>query len=321
MPGAFVISLDFELHWGGHDKRTVAAWRPHLEGTWRAVPGMLGLFERFGVRVTWATVGFLFARSGHELRSCRPALRPTYVQPQLSPYRLFTDVGDDENDDPFHLAPSLIRRIMTTEGQELGSHTYSHYYCLEPGQTAEQFAADLAAAQAAAAQHNLILRSLVFPRTQINTAYLPICAAAGFTAYRSADPGWMNAPLAGQHPLHRRAARLSDSYLPVTLDTTFDLALRRRDGLVAVPASRFLRPYSRRLHRLERLKVSRILAEMRRAARLGRGYHLWWHPENFGTEVDDNLAMLEAILREFASLRRRYGFRSESMGSLAAQVL
>jgi peptidoglycan/xylan/chitin deacetylase (PgdA/CDA1 family) len=262
-------------------------------------------------------VGFLFARTGEALRREAPALRPSYREPHLSPYRLVNDVGADEVQDPFHLAPSLVRRILATPGQELGSHTHSHYYCLEAGQTAEEFAADLRAAQAAAGAYGVHLKSLVFPRTQVNLDYLPLCAAAGFTSFRAADPGWMNAPKPGRHSLVRRGARLADSYARLQRDVTFGLDLRRVGGLVAVPASRFLRPRSHRLRHFERLKVGRIRAEMTQAARRGRGYHLWWHPENFGSDTGGNLALLDAILAHYARLRDRYGFESRSMADLA----
>jgi hypothetical protein len=37
LQGALVISLDFELHWGVRDKRSVASYRENLLGARRAV--------------------------------------------------------------------------------------------------------------------------------------------------------------------------------------------------------------------------------------------------------------------------------------------
>ena len=59
----FTISLDFELYWGVRDKRSVGAYKDHLLGVQRAVPELLGLFEKNGVHATWATVGFLFFKN------------------------------------------------------------------------------------------------------------------------------------------------------------------------------------------------------------------------------------------------------------------
>src|SRR6476660_3556153 len=140
--GDFVISLDFELHWGVRDKRPAnGPYRRNLLGARTAVAGMLALFEEFGIRATWATVGFLFARSRKELHEYSPARRPEYRNPKLSAYE--EPVGQDEAEDPLHFGGSLIDEIANCPGQEIASHTFSHYYCCEPGQDAEAFSADL----------------------------------------------------------------------------------------------------------------------------------------------------------------------------------
>src|SRR5690606_21331977 len=97
-----------------------------------------------------------------------------YVEQQLSAYRYIADVGigEDESSDPFHYAPTLVEAILDTPHQELATHTFAHYYCNEAGQNAEQFRADLRAAQRSAALFGQQLRSLVFPRNQFNAEYL-----------------------------------------------------------------------------------------------------------------------------------------------------
>ena len=60
----------------------------------------------------------------------------------LSPYRYGRSIQSKETEE-LCFAPDLIRRIKETPGQEIGTHTYSHYYCLEPGQGIESFNADL----------------------------------------------------------------------------------------------------------------------------------------------------------------------------------
>jgi len=52
-PGALVISLDFELHWGVRDRLSAEGpYRANLLGARAAVPRMLALFEKYGVAVT-----------------------------------------------------------------------------------------------------------------------------------------------------------------------------------------------------------------------------------------------------------------------------
>ena len=98
-----------------------------------------------------------------------PASDRRTARAELDPY--VEAIGVDEERDPEHLAGSLVELIGGSDGQEVGSHTFSHYYCLEPGQNEATFRADLAAAQAIALRRGLELTSLVLPRNQWNPAY------------------------------------------------------------------------------------------------------------------------------------------------------
>jgi peptidoglycan/xylan/chitin deacetylase (PgdA/CDA1 family) len=313
-PGTFVVSLDFELHWGVRDQLGIDEYGANLRGAREVIPRMLERFAAAGVRATWATVGMLLCESKEELLSRLPARTPAYEDAGLSPYPDIDKVGADERSDPLHFAPSLVREIAECPGQEIGTHTFSHYYCLERGQSAEDFEADLRAAIAVARERGVTLRSIVFPRNQVNAAYLPLCAEAGLKAYRGNPRGWMHAPRGGRL---QRAGRLVDAYVPVSAARVSDPGAAEPAGLVDLPASRFLRPISRSRGVLERRKVSRVLGEMERAAGAGAVYHLWWHPHNFGVDQDRHLAQLDAILTRFRRLREEGRMRSRTMGELA----
>ena len=131
--GTFVISLDFELHWGVRDHRTVADYRENLLGVRRVVPALLALFSEYGIRATWATVGFLFFESNDELMAALPSERPAYVDKRFDPYAALGEVGKNEADDPFHFAPTLIRMIQAAPQQEIATHTFSHFYAMADG--------------------------------------------------------------------------------------------------------------------------------------------------------------------------------------------
>ena len=148
-------------------------------GERNVIPYLLDLFAKADVHATWATVGFLFFDEKDELLAHLPPLRPGYRDRNLSPYNHVMRIGPNEQKDPFHYARSLICRILQFPGQEIGTHTFSHYYCLEEGQIVNEFRADLRAAYRAAERLGIDLKSLVFPRNQWRPDYLPACAEAG----------------------------------------------------------------------------------------------------------------------------------------------
>ena len=315
-----MISLDFELFWGMRDHRTLAAYGANIRGVREALPAMLRVFDAHGVKTTWATVGLLFFADKGSLLHGIPQEQPTYVNDTLSPYGTYLNaLGTDEAQDPHHFGLQLIRTLQQHPAHEIGCHTFSHYYCLEPGQTSAQFRADLRAWKKAASAVGATAGSLVFPRNQTNAAYLAICAEEGIGCYRGDPDGWLYAPRSRQHesPL-RRGLRLLDTWLPLSGHNTHALPPRTADRPINIPASRFLRPYHPRLRALEGLRLRRITTAMDHAAQNGRLFHLWWHPHNFGVELAANLRMLERILAHYDTLRERYGFRSMTMSELAA---
>jgi hypothetical protein len=272
---------------------------------------MLELFAARGIRATWATVGFLFCATRDELMAALPAERPAYANPRLSNYSYLDELGSDEHSDPYYFAASLVDAICKTPGQELGTHTMSHYYCLEDGQTLAAFEADLAAARAIADRRGVSLRSIVFPRNQFTSAHLAACARQGVTHYRGNPAGWAyRAAKGSDQTAARRALRLIDAYSGVLGSQTF---VPGRDGLVDVPASRFLRPCAGKLAAFHPMHLGAIRRGMTEAAEAGRGYHLWWHPHNFGRNLEANLEGLRLIIDHFAALRDRHGMRSMAM--------
>jgi peptidoglycan/xylan/chitin deacetylase (PgdA/CDA1 family) len=313
--GALVISLDFELHWGVRDHRPLdAAERTRLLAARAVVPEILSAFREHSVRATWATAGLLFARSRDEAEACRPRRVPHYQRRELDPYG--ESLGRDEEDDPYHFAPSLIRLIADQPGQELGSHSYSHYYALEAGQGADEFKADLESARQIAENSGYRLRSYVFPRNQVRSAYLPLLAQAGFCTYRGVELAASKAPVPfrEQQRPWRRALRLMDAYWNVNGPQTLEWP--RGGEPVRVDASRYLRPFEPALRALEGARLKRIANAMREAAREKRIFHLWWHPEDFADHPERNIEFLDRVLHTFSQCRRECGMLSLSMGDV-----
>jgi peptidoglycan/xylan/chitin deacetylase (PgdA/CDA1 family) len=317
--GVLVISLDFELHWGVRDHIPLhETERARLLAARAGVPRILDLFERFSVHATWATVGLLFARSREEAESFIPEQRPHYQDPRLDPYR--ERLGRDEHDDPFHFAPSLIAQISERPGQEIGSHSFSHYCCMEAGQTAADFEADLKSAIAIAANSGYSLRSYVFPRNQVNPSYLSYLERGGMQAYRANESAGSKKSAAFSEQLrpHHRIIRLLDSYIDIHGDQTLEWH-DDDPALMPIPASRFLRSYRSSFRQLERLLLQRIGKAMKHAAEHGGVFHLWWHPEDFAGDIDQNLRLLRCVLEILDQCRDQHGMVSFSMAELFQQ--
>lgn len=317
--GALVISLDFELHWGVRDLTPLDhTERARLLAARAAIPHILQAFGAHDVRATWATVGLLFARSRDEAHACRPPRIPHYRQSEFDPYAEV--LGSDESDDPFHFAPSLIRQVAQYPGQELGSHSYSHFLPLETGQGEADFEADLQSAQRIAAHSGYQLSSYVFPRNQVRRSYLPMLGQAGFTSYRGNESVASKAPVSFREARRpwRRALRWVDAYWD--LNGTQTMAWPQGDNPVAVNASRYLRPYSPALRGLENVRLQRIAGALTRAALDKRIFHLWWHPEDFARETARNIEFLHRVLNVFDQHRRAFGMASLSMRDVGAAV-
>jgi peptidoglycan/xylan/chitin deacetylase (PgdA/CDA1 family) len=320
-PGALVISLDFELHWGvrdhvGRDDPLYGC----LPEARRAVTDLAALFASRNIRATWATVGFLFASTRHELEAHAPNERPTYERAALDPY--VETIGLDEQQDPEHLAGSLVDLIATTPGQEVGSHTFSHFYCLDPGQRESTFRADLVAAQSIARGRGLELTSLVLPRNQWNPDYTNAVLDLGFRCIRGPQRTWgYEARRSGEEGLLRRGARLADAYIGLSPPPTTAWGdVLDPSGLCNVPASAFMRPFAPNRKELESLRLARLRTGLRQAARRGRIFHLWWHPHNFSQHRTENFAILEGVLDEFERLVTTEGMQSLSMRDVTTAV-
>ncbi len=319
--GALVVSLDFELHWGVRDKSALdGAYSQNLFGARKAIPRILDVFEEFEVAATWATVGFLFAESRREREEFSPSLRPRYVDERLNAYA--EPIGENEGHDPLHFASSLIGQIAKRSRQEIGTHTFSHYYCQEPGETREAFAADLSSAVAIAQRRGIDVRSIVFPRNQFRPGYEEVLKRAGIVCYRGNEPSWMYRPRPrNEETLAVRAPRLLDGYVSLSGPkfVRWDEVLQP-NGLCDVRSSMFLRPYTPSRRNFESIRLRRITSGIRAAAENHGIFHLWWHPHNFGTHTQENLDFLRRVLEVFSACRKAHGMRSLSMAGVADMV-
>lgn len=317
----FVISLDLELIWGVRDKKSISDYGDAIEGVRHMMPTLLNVFRQYEVKATFATVGFLFHARKGDLLSTLPDNKPEYEDSNLSPYiDLERSIGEGEHVDLFHYGKSIIDQIKNEALHEIGTHTYSHYYCLEPGQQLRDFEDDIKLAIKVAEDYKIELTSIVFPRNQYAPDYLNVCKENNIVCYRGNESSWVFEPSnsTGQ-TIIKRAVRLLDSYFNITGYHCYSKK-QLDDIIINIPSSRFLRPYDSKLELFDWLKLRRIKKAMTYAAKNNLIYHLWWHPHNFGRDSKENIRMLEEILKHYQFLHKKYDMQSYTMTGLVKKI-
>ncbi|PCI11975.1 MAG: polysaccharide deacetylase [Flavobacteriaceae bacterium] len=324
--GSFVISLDYEIHWGVFDALSLDTYGENLKNVNLVIDRLLSLCDKYQVKITFATVGMLFAGSKSTLEKYNPIEIPSYDNQKLNPFKLMSNVGVDEQNDRLHFAKSTLQKIKQNGLHEIGTHTYSHYNCLASGQTLAQFKADIIAAKEIVKPMDINVESIVFPKNQVNDDYLKVCYDNGIKSYRGTEKSAIyntkSSPLKKKLVPLIRLGRLMDGYFNLTGHNTYNVEKLNADAaIVNLPSSRFLRPYHSKLSFLEPLKVTRITKSMKHAAKNNELFHLWWHPHNFGANMDENFKNLEQIFKAFTHLKESHNFESKTMTELTLDIL
>lgn len=315
--GSFVISLDFELMWGILDRSDPMDYKDNVLGAWDVIPKMLRLFEKHHIHATWGVVGMIANKSIEECVIAPPKRFPDYADKNLSSYSHLDELkGCDTR---YIFAPELIKKIADTKYQEIGSHTYSHYYCSEEGQSGKAFQCDLAKAREALKPYKENVKSLILPRNQINKEYMEVIRTEGFVNYRGHETMWIYEPCGVKKSkgIIRRILRLADHYICLSGHNCYGYdEIKDDNGLNNIKSSRFFRPYSKVLSFLEPLRMHRIKSQMKYAATHHMVFHMWWHPHNFGVNKKENFRNLVEIINYFELLREKYGMKSLNMGEV-----
>ncbi|MBQ7956778.1 MAG: polysaccharide deacetylase family protein [Clostridia bacterium] len=316
--GCLVLSLDFELFWGVTDSRTIEKYGPDIITGRESIPRLLKLFDKYGLHTTWGTVGMLFAGNKDELAKYIPEIKPNYDNTKLSAYKHFETIGLSEEDDKLHYAQSVIREIISHDHQEIGSHTFSHYYCREKGQTYEAFDADTMAARKIAKDiFGIDIKSFIFPRNYFNAEYLKSLKENNILAVRGNQKHFAY----DKNSIISRMFRLIDTYIPVCGSKSYYREECHQDGILNLKASVFFRKYYKKLWFLEPLKMLNIKLLMTIAAKKGKVIHIWWHPHNMGSDPEIFFEQIETLFKHYKKLNAKYGFESKNMGELAEEII
>lgn len=271
-----IISIDFEMRWGVHDLYglNIEGYKKNLVNSRQAVISTLNMFKERNIRATWATVGALALNDWNEYFSCNPPT-PNYSNKKLKILDSYSKI------DPkglFHFAPDLVKSIVETEGQELGSHSFSHLYFLEEGITVKDFVEDaLLVKKIFEEKFKSSPVSIVFPRNQINfkeNFYKP-----NLMIYRSIPE------LYSYNRNLRKIISLYEIFSPI-ISGPFNQNTMYSTGNVFI---RFNLPNV--LWNLQLKKIKNKLMNLKNSENL----HIWWHPHNVGVNLEKGLDRFEQL--------------------------
>lgn len=320
--GSFVLSLDFEMMWGIIDVDLPEQYGvSNIRQVRQVIPQLIDMFNRYQVKSTFATVGLIFCKDKEDAIASIPEKVPSYDNPLLSPYNenYIAEIKDEYKD--LYFAPELIEKLKESPNVEVGTHTFCHYYCWAKGQTNQQFEMDIVQACKTAEERGLTLRSIVFPRNEVEHNSLRICADHGITVYRGNAKKFYAQKNNKIADYFQRFCRLLNTYVKIGGHSVIKYSeIDTNARCINIPATRFLRPYSPRLKRFEGLRLKLIKDEMEYAAKNNALYHLWWHPHNFGANTKENFAFLEEILKHYAYCHEKYGMQSYTMSEMAEYI-
>ena len=310
-PGALVISLDFELFWGVADFAQKEEWAPVIHRVHEVVPRLLSLFEEYGVHATWATVGAITCKDNQDFMNLLPI--PTALQTEKLIEKLQLNI--EENDtatDKMLFAPELVEMIHNFEGQEIGTHTFSHYYCDDESSNPSQFYRELMTAQEIAKAHGYPFSSAVFPRNQVSDDYVAEIKKTAILCYRGVESGWIAKANGKLGPIGTLLWYL-DNYIPLQRPCSYSAEDVNHQLPVNIRNSRFFKPFRPKYKLLEGLKIKKYCYEMEFAARHGEIYHIYWHPHNFAENTEINFQQMRTLLSHYSQMRDKYGMRSFNM--------
>lgn len=328
--GCFVISFDFEMAWGLRQSARDDTRYQGVERVREVVAGLLDIFARHRISGTWATIGHLMVRRADCVEGRFPFDWPAPLYPWFEGGWFEGVPRVDEPGAERFYAPDLIRMLLDCPAhQEIGAHTFSHVMVGHPGCTEPIARAEFAACQRLARQWGRALRSVVFPWNRYG--HLRVLEETGYKCYRAINSEWywLGMPERLGTRLGNsgfwRAARLGT--LPLRfVDEYFRLtpplpAARRVGGLWEIPHGMFFPGFMGVAKYVPAdARVARAEKGLNAAARGGRIFSLYTHPENFLPEPGRLLEAFERICAAAARLRERGEIEILTMGQIAERL-
>ncbi len=309
--GLFLCSIDTELAWGSAHRDIDPTTYQHWESYGRvrdSVERLLALMDRYDIRATWAFVGRLLIDPRDDAEN---ALYPENPQPARK------HLVNERTAEPEFLSkwytPELLQMVQNAgASHEIGTHTFSHAVAGEPGYSKELLQQELTAATKQAEHLGISLKTLIYPKNR--TAHTEILADHGISAYRTVP----ESRISKLPPVLRGVAHRVDAYLPVPVDISYP----ELDGDTWVlPASYYYRHtggWARWQSNL--VRRAKLRSGLRRAAKNGGLFHIWFHPYDIASDPDRLLKPLEAAFKEVSTLRDKGLLDNLTLGETAQML-
>jgi peptidoglycan/xylan/chitin deacetylase (PgdA/CDA1 family) len=277
--GRFVISLDTELSWGSFDTSGIRHYEQAYRNTREVIDGLCDLFDTYEAPVTWALVM-------HLLDDCD--CHSDLTSPSYDWVDWFSAIP---------CATDVNRQLWYAEVEhEIGLHGYTHLILGAEGCTRDAAESEVETALAVANRAGIDPDTYVFPRNEIG--HLDVLRKNDIRFYRGVDARWYEQRLPNTL---RRPLRFADEVLKSTPPVVVP---NERDGLVELPGSQILRPFTGPWkYTQSNTQIKRAKSGLDKAARTGEVFHLWFHPFNLGISPDRHLNVIEEILSYAAELR------------------
>lgn len=316
--GKFIISIDFEMMWGLFDYDNIDNNINKIKNIHDVIKELCVIFNNYNIHATWAIVGFIFLENYSKLIKL---VDHNDIKYKNNKYNVYNYIKNNKslisNYQSLHFAPELIDLINRTKYQEIASHTLSHYYAIEDGQGRNDFFRDLDIYNKLLDRRKLKVKSIVFPKNQINKKYYNLLNKYGIDIVRTNPSSYFYSAVKTERELlFRRGVRLIDSYFNLTGHYIYNynqIDYYSNYGIIELPCSRYLRPVSKYFKYFENFKIDRIKRGMRKSAQENKIFHIWWHPHDFCKNTYYNFVNLKKIFNYFLELKEIYSYESANM--------
>lgn len=303
--GFFVLSLDFETMWGSIGSKDIQSFALRTAKEKEIFYKVNELFNEYGIHSTWAIVGAMACKTKEETIS--------HLKNDIYYKKWNISIKDFiENAPTDYFLSNLINKLSLEKNVEIASHTFTHSYFLDDSLSCDDLENELSVSKRILSSYGEI-KTIIFPRNQINPNVFPLMEKYDYSIMR-----------ANQKRLFKNNRYLEyfNSIFPITNKTSYSPNKLFVDeyNILNIPASLFLR-FRKKNDFIHKLQIRRVKKEMRKSAKRGLVFHLWFHPHNLGLDVDNGINGLRQIFDFYSKMNEKHSYKSVNMRELKQIII